>query len=104
MMEFVTWFFFLFDSGGETMLLTPAAVNLWASHTPGAVVERTQLMTLVEPQFNQLTVFDPRIPHGVRPVRGTRDPRNARLVLYGWFVEPGTHPLPPFGQFASLST
>jgi hypothetical protein len=33
-------------------------------------------------------VFDPRIPHGVREVRGTRDPREGRLVIHGWFVQP----------------
>lgn len=45
-------------------------------------------VTFVEPEFNRLTVFDPRLPHGVRPVRGTQDPREARLVLHGWFTEP----------------
>lgn len=29
------------------------------------------------------TVFDPRFPHGVREVRGTRDPLKARLVIHG---------------------
>lgn len=71
------------------MLLQPDVLKHWATHTPDIVVERKQLMQLVEPKFNQLTVFDPRVPHGVRPVRGTRDPREARLVLHGWFVEPG---------------
>jgi hypothetical protein len=33
-------------------------------------------------------VFDPRIPHGVRAVSGTRDPREGRLVIHGWFVQP----------------
>lgn len=45
-------------------------------------------MTLVPPLFNRLTVFDPRYPHGVRAVEGTRDPMKARLVLHGWFTEP----------------
>ncbi len=45
-------------------------------------------VTLVEPRFNRLTVFDGRYPHGVRPVEGTRDPLRARLVLHGWFTEP----------------
>lgn len=31
----------------------------------------------------QLSVFDPRFPHGVRPVSGTRDPQQGRLVLHG---------------------
>ena len=33
-------------------------------------------------------MFDPRIPHGVREVTGTRDPREGRLVIHGWFVQP----------------
>jgi hypothetical protein len=42
----------------------------------------------IEPRFGRLTVFDPRIPHGVRPVTGTHDPREGRLVIHGWFVQP----------------
>ena len=38
--------------------------------------------------FNRLTVFDPRIPHGVRRVEGTHDVRDGRLVIHGWFVQP----------------
>ena len=45
-------------------------------------------MRLLPPKFNRLTVFDPRIPHGVREVRGTKDPRYGRLVVHGWFVQP----------------
>ena len=45
-------------------------------------------VSLVQPQFNRLTVFDGRFPHGVRPVEGTRDPLKSRLVLHGWFTEP----------------
>ena len=33
-------------------------------------------------------MFDPRIPHGVREVTGTHDPREGRLVIHGWFVQP----------------
>ena len=45
-------------------------------------------VTLVEPRFNRLTVFDGRYPHGVRVVEGTRDPVKSRVVLHGWFTEP----------------
>ena len=41
----------------------------------------------VPPLYNQLTVFDARLPHGVRRVEGERDPRGARLVVHGWFTE-----------------
>lgn len=42
----------------------------------------------IAPSFNRLTVFNPAIPHGVRAVRGTHDPREGRLVVHGWFVNP----------------
>jgi Rps23 Pro-64 3,4-dihydroxylase Tpa1-like proline 4-hydroxylase len=54
-------------------------------------------VTAVEPAFNRLTLFDPRLPHGVRAVAGTRDPRRGRLVVTGWFTEPT-----PFFNGASL--
>jgi hypothetical protein len=43
---------------------------------------------LIPPVFNRLTLFNPSIPHGVREVRGTLDPRFGRLVIHGWFVNP----------------
>lgn len=42
----------------------------------------------IEPKFNRLIVFDPARPHGVSRVKGIHDPRQARLVLHGWFVNP----------------
>ena len=44
--------------------------------------------TLIEPNFNRLTLFNPSLTHGVREVRGTMDPREGRLVIHGWFVNP----------------
>ena len=38
-----------------------------------------------------MTVFDPRIPHGVNVVEGTRDVREGRLVLHGWFRDLAPH-------------
>lgn len=54
--------------GGETFLKSPKA--------------------LIAPKFNRLTVFNPAVVHGVRQVRGTHDPREGRLVVHGWFVNP----------------
>lgn len=48
----------------------------------------TKPKTLIAPRFNRLTLFNPDIPHGVRPVHGTMDPRRGRLVIHGWFVQP----------------
>jgi hypothetical protein len=44
--------------------------------------------TLIAPDFNRLTLFNPSLTHGVREVRGTHDPRDGRLVIHGWFVNP----------------
>lgn len=74
--------------GGETMLLKPECLNFWRRFDPSIGLEADSLVELIPPQFNQLTVFDPRIPHGVRPVQGTWDPVRSRLVLHGWFRYP----------------
>lgn len=42
----------------------------------------------IAPEFNRLTLFNPSVLHGVRPVKGTMDPREGRLVIHGWFVNP----------------
>lgn len=77
-----------------------ATCRLWLSMHVGIIMDtrhgirseelratRVQV-TLVEPRFNRLIVFDGRYPHGVRMVEGTRDPVKARAVLHGWFTEP----------------
>jgi hypothetical protein len=75
-------------SGGETMLLDPDVLEYWRHYDPSRSTELPALVRLIEPRFNQLTVFDPRIPHGVRAVEGTRDPVRSRVVLHGWFESP----------------
>jgi hypothetical protein len=77
-------------TGGETLLLKPRVLDYWGAFGDrlGEPVERTQMVEEVPAQFNQLLVFDPRIPHGVSQVRGVRDPRDSRLVIHGWFTEP----------------
>jgi len=55
--------------GGETMLLRGDTLDFWRSHEAGGMVEFAQLADVVAPEFNRLTVFDPRLPHGVRAVR-----------------------------------
>ncbi|MEW5302461.1 MAG: hypothetical protein WDW36_005243 [Sanguina aurantia] len=75
-------------TGGETIILQPTVLNYWEKFDSSVGLEHKELMNQVEPLFNRLTVFDPRFPHGVRPVHGVRDPLKARLVLHGWFAEP----------------
>ena len=67
-------------TGGETMILKPHVLDYWRSFQPGVGLEEKHFIDTVEPHFNRLTVFDPRFPHGVRPVAGTRDPLKGRLV------------------------
>ncbi|MGE0762925.1 MAG: 2OG-Fe(II) oxygenase [Bdellovibrionales bacterium] len=75
-------------SGGETCLLRPEVLRDWAHASGDSPTESDQLLAKIDPRFNRLVVFDPRLPHGVRRVQGTRDPRQGRLVMHGWFVQP----------------
>lgn len=74
--------------GGETLLLNEKILDYWTSFPGFQGLEADSIFQAQAPRFNRLTVFDPRIPHGVREVRGVRDPREGRLVIHGWFVNP----------------
>lgn len=74
--------------GGETQIMRPERLNYWKTFDASEVIERSQIMETISPDFNRLVVFDPRLPHGVTEVRGTQDPRYGRLVLHGWFTDP----------------
>ncbi|MCM2281664.1 MAG: hypothetical protein NDI61_07440 [Bdellovibrionaceae bacterium] len=74
--------------GGETVLLRDEILSYWGSGAGQHDLEREHILREVPAKFNRLTVFDPRIPHGVREVRGVHDPREGRLVIHGWFVQP----------------
>lgn len=80
--------------GGETLLLRPEVLDFWRQ---GAEVQlkserfgatQTTLFDQFPATFNQLLVFDGRVPHAVAPVSGTRDPQEGRVVLHGWFAAP----------------
>jgi hypothetical protein len=74
--------------GGETLLVQDDVLDFWHDFASVRGVEEAELIRAIEPKFSRLTVFDPRIPHGVRQVTGTHDPREGRLVIHGWFVQP----------------
>lgn len=74
--------------GGETLLLRDEVLDYWHGFQSTRGVEEPELIEAVDPRFNRLVVFDPRIPHGVRRVEGTVEPREGRLVVHGWFVQP----------------
>ena len=63
-------------------------LDYWDGFASDGIIEEPQVLRAIEPKFNRLVVFDPRIPHGVRRVEGTSDPRYGRLVVHGWFVQP----------------
>ena len=75
-------------AGGETLLVRDEVLDYWHGFASERSVEEGQLLRAIEPRFARLVAFDPRIPHGVRTVTGTRDPRQGRLVIHGWFVQP----------------
>jgi hypothetical protein len=74
--------------GGETLISRDRLLDFWPQFGKDRGVEFEDLFQAIPAEFNQLTVFDPRLPHGVKEVRGTREPREGRLVIHGWFVEP----------------
>lgn len=74
--------------GGQTRILKPEVLEFWKHHQAGLGLEEDQLFQFIEPKFNRLVVFDPRLPHGVETVRGVHDLLDARLVLHGWFTHP----------------
>jgi hypothetical protein len=75
-------------SGGETLLATPVLLRYFSEMQSGSSHEEKSLIREIPPRFNQLTVFDPRFPHGVRMVHGAESILDARLVIHGWFTEP----------------
>jgi hypothetical protein len=74
--------------GGETLILKPDVLNYWPGFQDQNDREYKSFVDRIPSGFNQLTVFDPRFPHGVTEVKGTRDPLKSRIVMHGWFVEP----------------
>ena len=86
-------------TGGETQIMSDSVLNYWDHYESDATIDQRDIFSVFEPRFNQLLLFDPRVPHGVRLVRGTQDPREGRLVLTGWFLPPGTTRMLLFAWF-----
>lgn len=74
--------------GGETLLLRPETLDYWPQFSSQEDRELHSFVEQIPSRFNRLLVFDPRLPHGVNRVSGTMDPREARLVMHGWFTDP----------------
>jgi hypothetical protein len=75
-------------SGGETEILSPQTLEFWRHFSPDEGLEARHLVEQVPAAFNQLTIFDARIPHAVRAIHGTHDPLDSRVVMHGWFEYP----------------
>jgi hypothetical protein len=74
--------------GGETLILKEPILDFWRNLDRFRGLEEDQVLETIEPRFNRLTVFDPRVPHAVRRVENTWEPREGRLVIHGWFTDP----------------
>ncbi len=75
-------------TGGETLLGSDRLLEYWARFDPTRSNEARHLLEQIPACFDQLCVFDSRLPHGVAVVEGTRDPRKGRVALHGWFRDP----------------
>jgi hypothetical protein len=74
-------------TGGETLLFRQD--NYWdspLSTRPGA---GTNFYYRIEPEFNQLLVFDDRSIHGVERIHDNMNPLDGRVVLHGHIREGG---------------
>jgi hypothetical protein len=75
-------------TGGETLLASPGLLDYWSTFDPTSSTESRTLVERIPARYDQLVVFDSRLPHGVAVVEGTRDPVQARVALHGWFHDP----------------
>lgn len=74
--------------GGETFILKDSTLNYWSNFKEQNNREVDSFQHTIPSKFNQLTVFDPRRPHGVTEVKGPEDVCDSRLVIHGWFINP----------------
>lgn len=75
-------------TGGETLVAGAEVLDYWTGFAASLPMEADELLARLPPRFNQLTVFDTRVPHGVARVEGTHDPLESRVVVHGWFLSP----------------
>jgi len=75
-------------TGGETLLAADRLLDYWGQFEPEQSSESRHLVERIPARFDQLCIFDSRLPHGVGIVEGTRDPLQARVALHGWYHPP----------------
>jgi Rps23 Pro-64 3,4-dihydroxylase Tpa1-like proline 4-hydroxylase len=74
--------------GGETIIAKDKLLSYWPNFSSHRGDEWEDLFESHPAKFNRLIVFDPRLPHGVKEVKGVKSPAQGRLVIHGWFTEP----------------
>jgi hypothetical protein len=75
--------------GGETIMLRRQILEHWKGFDGSKGLETPSIMRYIPPYpLGRCIAFDPRVPHGVNIVRGSQDPRKARVVIHGWFQDP----------------
>ncbi len=74
--------------GGNTLILKDEILDYWKPTKNQRNFEMSEIFHSIKPNFNQLLVFDGRIPHGVEAVSRAQSMNEARLVLHGWFLPP----------------
>lgn len=75
--------------GGETVILRPEILEMWRGFDNSRGLEMGNILRFIPASFGRCIAFDPRAPHAVNEVQGTRnDPRRARVVIHGWFNTP----------------
>jgi hypothetical protein len=72
-------------AGGETMIFRDRPFV--GGDTVTEPRAATDFYDLVPPLFNQLLIFDDRVPHAVPRIEGTMEPHEGRVVLHGHFAE-----------------
>ena len=82
-------------SGGQTRIMKPELLNYWQNFQSAEGRESQAFFDFIEPEFNQLLVFDARYPHSVEEVKNVFLPEEGRLVIHGWFVEPRPYVVGP---------
>jgi hypothetical protein len=75
--------------GGETVIMSER--EYFNSERMLEAQAGTSLHALVPGVFNQMLVFDDRLPHAVQRIEGTMEPTRGRVVLHGHFVEGPPH-------------
>ncbi|MGH7124423.1 MAG: hypothetical protein ACREFI_08635 [Stellaceae bacterium] len=74
-------------AGGETLLFKEGS---WSGDSSVSDAKGARnFYDLIPPRFNQLLVFDDRVPHAVQRLEGTMAPGAGRIVLHGHFAEAG---------------